>query len=66
MQNEILHLPEHFSASRPRHHTIHDYLRILVKRRWAALAVFVLVVSTTALYSFTTTPLYQATVQILV
>ncbi len=50
------------------HHeeTIHDYLRVLVKRRWAALAVFMVIVATTALYSFLATPVYKATTQILV
>jgi len=50
------------------HHqeTIHDYLRILFKRRWAALAVFMVIVGTTALYSFLATPIYKATTQILV
>ncbi|MHB9074083.1 MAG: GumC family protein [Desulfobaccales bacterium] len=45
---------------------LHDYLRILVKRRWAALAVFMVIVATTALYSFLATPVYKATTQILV
>lgn len=51
-----------------RHHeeTIHDYLRILFKRRWAALMVFMVIVATIALYSFLATPIYKATTQILV
>lgn len=50
------------------HHqeNLHDYLRILVKRRWAALAVFMVIVATTAVYSFLATPVYKATAQILV
>jgi capsular exopolysaccharide synthesis family protein len=46
--------------------SLHDYLRILVKRRWAALAAFMVIVATTALYSFLGTPVYKATTQILV
>lgn len=53
----------------PLHHrgkTIHDYLRILVKRRWTILAVFSLVVALTALKTFTTVPIYKADVQLLI
>jgi polysaccharide biosynthesis transport protein len=46
--------------------TVHDYLRILIRRRWAVLSVFVALVATAALYSFTATPVYEATVQILI
>jgi polysaccharide biosynthesis transport protein len=46
--------------------TVHDYLRILMRRRWAALSVFLALVATVALYSFIATPVYQATVQILI
>jgi succinoglycan biosynthesis transport protein ExoP len=46
--------------------SIHDYLRILVKRRAAVLAVFFVVLALAALKTFTATPIYQATVQILI
>jgi len=46
--------------------TLDEYVRILVKRRWAALAVFLCLVGTVALHSFTATPIYKATVQILI
>ncbi|MBM4284577.1 MAG: polysaccharide biosynthesis tyrosine autokinase [Deltaproteobacteria bacterium] len=46
--------------------SLQDYLRILVKRRWAALTVFFAIVITAALYTFTTTPIYKATVQLLI
>lgn len=49
-----------------RHRTMHDYFRILFKRRYAVLAVFVLVVASVALYDFTAIPIYKATVQILI
>jgi succinoglycan biosynthesis transport protein ExoP len=46
--------------------TINEYVRVLLKRRWAALAVFICLVGIAALYSFTATPIYKATVQILI
>ena len=44
--NTIFH---HGLDSHHHQETLHDYLRILVKRRWAALAVFMVIVATTAL-----------------
>jgi succinoglycan biosynthesis transport protein ExoP len=46
--------------------SMHDYLRILVKRRTTVLAVFFVVLALAALKTFTATPIYQATVQILI
>ncbi len=43
-----------------------DYLRVLYKRRWMALTVFLIVVVSIAIYTFTATPVYQAGVQILI
>jgi len=43
-----------------------DYLRVLHKRRWSALTVFLIVVVTVCLYTFTTPPIYEARVQILI
>jgi succinoglycan biosynthesis transport protein ExoP len=43
-----------------------DYLRVLYKHRWMAFTAFVLVVLSTAVYTFTATPIYEATVQILI
>ena len=48
------------------HHGLHDYFRILVKRRWAALMIFIIAVTTAAFSSFYTTPIYRATAQILI
>jgi len=59
MENEV-------TMVHPRGRTLHDYLRILVKRRWTILAVFVTAVSLAAMQIFTATPIYQATVQILI
>jgi len=46
--------------------TLHDYARILVKRRWAALLTFSIIVASVVLFNFTATPIYRATVQILI
>jgi capsular exopolysaccharide synthesis family protein len=43
-----------------------DYWRVLMKRRWIALGVFLVCVTTVALYSLTMTPIYRATAQILI
>jgi len=45
--------------------TIHDYIRLLLKRRWAFLSVFFIIFATVALYSFIVTPIYKSSVQIL-
>jgi capsular exopolysaccharide synthesis family protein len=43
-----------------------DYVRVLYKRRWAALTAFVIVVLSVSVYTFTATPIYEARVQILI
>lgn len=43
-----------------------DYVRVLHKRRWIALTAFFLVVGLVTLTTFTATPLYDASVQILI
>ena len=57
---------EEVTAARHRVFSVHDYLRILVKRRWTVLAVFLTALALAALQTFTATPIYQATVQILI
>ncbi len=59
-------MTEEATAVRHRVFSVHDYLRILVKRRWTVLAVFLLALALAALQAFTATPIYQATVQILI
>jgi capsular exopolysaccharide synthesis family protein len=46
--------------------SIHDYFRILLKRRWAFSSVLLLFSATATLYSFIATPVYKPTVQILI
>jgi uncharacterized protein involved in exopolysaccharide biosynthesis len=43
-----------------------DYVRVVYKRRWAAIPAFVIVFLIGAINSFRTTPLYQATTQLLI
>ncbi len=59
-------MEEKVTAVHHRGRSIQDYLRIFVKRRWTILAVFVTVVALAALKTFTATPIYQATVQLLI
>ena len=51
-----------------RSHEIHlrDYIKVLYKRRWPALTAFLIVVLTVSVNVFTTTPIYEARVQILI
>lgn len=49
-----------------RHPHLLDYLRVLSKRRWAALTVFVAVTGLVALYTWTVTPRYEARVQLMI
>src|SRR5476651_2015185 len=43
-----------------------DYVKVLYKRRWTALAAFSIVVLSVSVYTFTATPIYEARVQILI
>src|SRR5262245_56177098 len=43
-----------------------DYVKILYKRRWLALTSFALVFLSTVFYTFSTVPIYQARVQVLI
>jgi len=43
-----------------------DYVRVIYKRRWAAIPAFVIVFLVGSINSFRTTPLYQASTQLLI
>jgi len=43
-----------------------DYVRVIYKRRWVAIPVFLAVVAVGAINSYRTTPLYRASTQILI
>jgi capsular exopolysaccharide synthesis family protein len=43
-----------------------DYLKILVKRRWMATTAFLLVMVSVTVYTFTTTPIFEASSRLLI
>ena len=43
-----------------------DYVRTLYRRRWVALTAFLVVFLSVTVYSFTATPIYEATVKLLI
>lgn len=43
-----------------------DYVRVLYKRRWLAATVFLLVLGTAAVYTFTATPIFEAKTRLLI
>lgn len=43
-----------------------DYVRVLYKRRWSIIAAFTAVMLTVIVYTFTATPVYQATTKLLI
>jgi capsular exopolysaccharide synthesis family protein len=47
------------------HHVL-DYVRVLYKRRWIAIPVFVIVFLVGAMNSYRTTPIYEASTQLLI
>lgn len=44
----------------------HDYIRVLLKHQWTILTVFAVIVVSVVLFSFTATPIYQATTRIII
>ena len=45
---------------------LRSYLRVITKRRWTILTFFIVVVLSVAIYTFTATPIYQATARIVI
>jgi uncharacterized protein involved in exopolysaccharide biosynthesis len=43
-----------------------DYVRVIYKRRWTAITVFLVVFVSVTIYAFTATPIYESKVQILI
>jgi capsular exopolysaccharide synthesis family protein len=43
-----------------------DYLKVLVKRRWTAATVFLLVFVTVTVYTFTVTPIFEASTRLMI
>ena len=45
---------------------LQDYLRIIRKHRWAILTVFAVVFVSVVIFTFTATPIYQATARLII
>ncbi|MBW1857782.1 MAG: GumC family protein, partial [Deltaproteobacteria bacterium] len=45
---------------------LRDYLYVIQKRRWTVLTVFAVIVITVAILTFTATPIYEATVRLII
>ena len=45
---------------------IREYLRVLIKRRWTIIALFTIVFLSVAFHTFTATPIFRATVRIVI
>ncbi len=45
---------------------LRDYWRVLVKRRWTVITTFAIIVITVGIYSFTATPIYEATTRLII
>jgi capsular exopolysaccharide synthesis family protein len=60
--------PEYVPSVEPvlRRKHFYEYLRVVYKRRWAALTAFVICATLVGVKTFTTVPLYEASVQILI
>lgn len=56
-------MPTAFPREEPH---LRDYLRIVLKRRWVVIAVFIILVATVAISSFMMDPIFQARTQILI
>jgi capsular exopolysaccharide synthesis family protein len=47
------------------HHLL-DYVKVIYKRRWTAITAFLIIVTGVTVYTFTATPIYQATTRLLI
>ena len=45
---------------------IRDYLRVILKRRWAIITVFAVIVVSVTIYVYTATPIYKATSRLII
>lgn len=45
---------------------IRDYLRVIRKRKWTVISAFTIIVFTVLIYSFTSTPVYEATTRLII
>ncbi|HXH06605.1 MAG TPA: polysaccharide biosynthesis tyrosine autokinase [Vicinamibacterales bacterium] len=56
----------HYDVLLPEEPSLRDYLEVLYYRRWAALTAFAATMVVTAVWTFTQTPQYEATVKVLI
>ncbi|MFH1080036.1 MAG: polysaccharide biosynthesis tyrosine autokinase [Pseudomonadota bacterium] len=45
---------------------LHDYIRVILKHQWTILTIFAVIVISVVIFSFTATPIYQATIRIII
>lgn len=45
---------------------LREYVRVLAKRKWTIITVFAIIVITVTIHAFTATPIYQATVRLII
>jgi len=45
---------------------LREYLRVILKRKWTIIAAFAIVVITTMIQTYTTTPIYQASTRLII
>jgi succinoglycan biosynthesis transport protein ExoP len=45
---------------------LREYLRVILKRKWTVITLFVVIVVTVGIHSFTATPIYQATTRLVI
>lgn len=45
---------------------IRDYLRVILKRRWAIITVFAVIVVSVTIHAYTATPIYKATARLII
>ena len=60
------HANAYGSDMQERQVSIKDYIRVLYKARWVIIISFLLVVISTAYYTFTTEPVYEATAKLMI
>ena len=45
---------------------IRDYMRVIMKRKWNIITVFLIIVITVTIHAFTSTPIYEATARLII
>ncbi|MFP4088319.1 MAG: GumC family protein [Desulfobacteraceae bacterium] len=58
--------PRNYSQQQEQTVDLREYLRVMLKRRWTIITVFLIVVLTVAIHTFTATPIYKATTRLII